>query len=88
MLLLFLTGCRVSELTLITFKDIGNYLKDNIFKIWTTKDNKQRVIYLSNKYLLNKLENLYNSFYEFTKNNGLVISNSTSFFIKQKKLIV
>lgn len=41
LLLLYLTGCRVSELDLIFFKNIETILTSNVLTLWVSKDKNQ-----------------------------------------------
>lgn len=84
--LLYLTGCRISEITSITFKDLTNILKEGCVRLWISKDKTQRIIYLNNKKFLKHLDLNFNLLKNFCVNNNIVYSFENSIFFKLKKV--
>ena len=83
LILLYLTGCRVSEIGHLTFKDIEKLLKDSTLSLWITKDKLPRVIYFRNVKLLKELDDIYHSYKSYCLTLGLVINlNETYVFFK------
>jgi len=86
MLLLYLTGCRVSEISGINFKELDTILKEAVIRLWINKDKKPRIIYLNNKVLLKKLNNNYILLKEFCVSNNIYIQNDLTIFFKLKSI--
>lgn len=85
MILLYLTGCRISEISNITLKDLKVILKEQVIRIWCKKDSNQRIIYLTNKQLLNQLYKNLNNLILYCEKNKIILNNNKTFFFKIKR---
>lgn len=86
-LLLFLTGCRISEISGLTFYDIEVLLKEGSLRIWINKDLKTRVIYLRNKKLLNLLDKFYYNLKNYCLTSDIFVNfKENHIFFKLKKI--
>ena len=72
LILLYLTGCRISELTALTFYDLEKTLKTTSLGIWSHKDSTSRIIPIKNKILLNKLSENYYNLKEYCIKNNII----------------
>lgn len=86
MILLYLTGCRISEITCLSFFDINNALKKASIKIWSGKDGQERLIPLKNRVMLKKLKFYFEELKEFCINKEIFYSNDTFICFKVVKL--
>jgi len=85
-LLLYVTGCRISEVTTFTFKDISLILKEGCVRIWVSKDKVQRTVYISNKKFLRRLDIYFNSLKAYCIDNNIVYDYNSYIFFKLKRI--
>jgi len=90
MLLLSLSGGRISDLMLLNFSNIKYLLEHNYLGLYVQKDKKHRRVYLKNTFLKENIHKFYLLLLEelATINIGPEISQATPLFFKLKPLLL
>jgi len=84
-ILLAVTGCRISELTKLSFKKVETVIKEACIRLWINKDQKTRIIYITNLKFLKKLDKNYSLLKEYCIENNILFSMETFFCFNLKK---